>query len=231
MKSRILGFAAGLLITVQSFAQITEGSVTFDMTMSSNDEQVQMQFDMMGTSKMVMIFKEKNYMSEMTNMFMVQKTIYNEKEDKAMMLSEMMGRKTAVNMTNEELKEKNDKEKGDKSKSEVTKLEEYKDILGYKCQKMISKNEAGSVVMYVTKDIAPKSNNSAFVSEDVEGFPLEIITESNQGGYPVTITMIAKSVKTEIKDKDPFSLAVPKGYKEMSYSDFQNEMKAMRGGN
>ena len=231
MKQKLITLVTFAFATFLSFAQITQGTVTYDMVMNSADEMMQQQLDMMGVSKLVLTFQEKNFKSEMTNMFMNQKTIYNENEDRALMLSEMMGAKNAINMTSKELEEKNKKESGDSDDTEVIILEEFKEIAGYKCQKIIAKSDKGDVVMFVTKEVAPKSKNNNFSSDKFDGFPLEIVSKTDQGGATMTITMTATAVKEAIKDKDPFTLAVPKGYKEMTYGEFEAQMKKMRGGN
>lgn len=229
---KLLSIIFLVAFAVNGVAQTTEGTVTYEMIMSSSDPMVQQQFDMMGASKMVLSFKDKDHATEMTNMFMVQKTIYNASSEKALMLNEMMGKKSAIHMTKDELKEKNSKESGDDDvEAKVTYFDEYKEIAGYKCQKVSTITEKGTSVMYVTTEFNPVLENSNFTSKNVKGFPLEMVMESNEGGYPVQITMTAQNVKNKVKDPSIFSLTVPKGYKEMTYDEFQNSMKAMRGGN
>ena len=232
MKKSILAAIGGLFLTLQSFSQITDFSCTFEMTMSSTDEEVQAGLSQMGPSKMVMTFFGKSFKSEMTNLFMNQKTIYNESQEKGMMLSEMMGKKSAVNMTKDELEEKSKKEQGLSDDSKVEKFEEFKEILGYKCQKVKVTSKNSTVTMYVTNEIKPVVDIKSEVLDKVEGYALETVTESVMGGRPMTITLEAKNLKTEIKDKDQFALTVPKGYKAMTYTEYMNQMKAfgMGGG-
>jgi len=230
MKKITLSIVAIGLACFTAFGQMTEGVVSFDMTMSSDDEAMQAQLDMMGVSEMIFTFKDKSYKSELTNMFMKQKTVFNEKENLGYMFSEIMGKKTAVKMTPEELEEKKEKDSKLTDNSKVTYFEEYKEIAGYKCQKVAVATEESEIIMFVTKDIKTNSE-SQFTPKNVEGFALEVTSPMNRGGNQMTMTMTAKKVNKTIKDSDPFSLAVPKGYKEMTFDEFSNEMKNMQRGN
>jgi hypothetical protein len=218
------------ILALPAISQVTSGVVTYDMEMKSDNEQMQMQLDMMSGGKMVMTFDKENFKTEMSNSMMVQKTVFDDSKKSGVMLMEMMGMKTAIPMTEEELTVKNEKEKGNQEKTTYTITDEKKTIAGYECTKVIATSEEGETIMWVTKKIQPKTTKTTFTSDKVDGFPLVIETKSTRGGMPMTVILTATSVKENIKEKEPFNLEVPKGYKTMTVDEYEKMQRQYRGG-
>jgi hypothetical protein len=229
MKATLVALVAGLTLGSTVLAKDSEGVLTYEMTMSSTDEQVQMGLDMMGTSEIKITFNKDFMKSEMQNMMMIQKTIVNKKEENGILLQEMNGMKMAIHMNQEQLK-KQDPSNKDKSERTYEKTDEFKEIIGYKCRKVIVKSEEGTTVLWVTDEIEIGGKNQ-FYSEEAGGMALEMTTLMNQGGREITLNFVATSFKSKIKEKDAFSMEVPKGYKEMTYEEFEASMSRMRGRN
>jgi hypothetical protein len=140
--------------------------------------------------------------------------------------------KIATAMSADELDEKNKKERGNIDEDvEVIKTKETEEIAGYNCKKIILKSDKGEVIMYVTKEITPTAKNPQFSSDKFEGFALKIITTNERGGQSMEVILTASSVKEKIKDKDPFSLEVPKGFVVKSVEEVEKMQRGMRGGN
>ncbi|MCO6460236.1 MAG: DUF4412 domain-containing protein [Saprospiraceae bacterium] len=158
----------------------------------------------------------------MGGMVMMTTYSYPDKEDFVMYM-DMMGTKTKVVPSAEEIKsitEENKKKSGDYKITEVP--GDTKTILGFKCQKYNIASPEIQVSMYITKDIKIKANRiQGMEGLKIEGYPLEYTIDAN--GTKITFT----AEKFE-KTFDPAKLNPPTGnYKEVNFTDFKKQMPGM----
>ena len=208
-----------VLSTLSLTAQITEGSVKYNVEVSSTNPELEMQLAMLQGSTFELFFKENMSRSEMSmgSMMKITTITNTEAENSIMLMSGMMGN-TAVKMSAEDLKKGEENVDG----TEITLVDETKEIQGYNCKKAIATNEEGqeSVIWY-TEDLAINKLGQNYLNKQVPGFPLEF--EINQG--EVKMTMVSTEVNKKLdkkKVKELFDTSVPEGYTEMTPEDLQN---------
>lgn len=208
-----------VLSTLSLTAQITEGSVKYNVEVSSTNPELEMQLAMLQGSTFELFFKDNMSRSEMSmgSMMKITTITNTEAENSIMLMSGMMGN-TAVKMSAEDLKKGEENVDG----TEITLVDETKEIQGYNCKKAIATNEEGqeSVIWY-TEDLAINKLGQNYLNKQVPGFPLEF--EINQG--EVKMTMVSTEVNKKLdkkKVKELFDTSVPEGYTEMTPEDLQN---------
>ena len=200
MKKILL--AISIIISAKfSYAQVKEGSITYNVTMEGLPPE---QAAMMDGSEQKTIFKDKKSRIEFTNAFVNTVSVYD--GSKLTMLMDQMGQKTYVEMNDEEMKKKS--EKGPKSSIEYK--EETKKIAGYDCKKAIikSKDDKGEeTVMNVwycenLPNLTQNSGRGAGGMKDLKGAPLEF--EAKQGPFFMKFT--ATEVSTKSVDESSFKV-------------------------
>jgi len=213
MKKILFSMAMVVFSTLSLTAQITEGSVNYNVEVSSTNPELEMQLAMLQGSTFSLFFQGDLTRSEM-NMGSMMKivTITNTKEENSLMLMSGMMGNTAVRMSAEDLK------KGEENvdQTEVTLVDETKEIQGYNCKKAISTNEDGqeSVIWY-TEEVSVNKLGQNYLNNQVPGFPMEF--EINQGEVKMTMVSTEFSKKLDKKKaKELFNTAIPEGYTEMT---------------
>ena len=145
-------------------------------------------------------------------------SIVNSKTGGVTTLMDMMGTKSAIVMTDEQVKDARKKSEASGLKVEIT--NETKEIAGYECKKAILKDETSNISFEVY--FTDKINSYAQMSsewKDLKGCPMEFTVE--QGG--MKFQMVAKSVSAEPVAVDMFK--IPSDYKIVT----QEEMMKMLG--
>lgn len=202
-----------VLSTLSLTAQITEGSIKYNVEVSSTNPELEMQLAMLQGSTFALFFQGDLTRSEM-NMGSMMKivTITNVKEENSLMLMSGMMGNTAVRMSADDLKKGEEKVE----ETEITFADETKEIQGYECKKAISTNEEGqeSVIWY-TEEIEVNKLGQNYLNNQVPGFPMEF--EINQGEVKMTMVSSEFSKKLDKKKaKEMFDTTIPEGYKEMT---------------
>ncbi len=205
--------AVALVITSFGFAQekISEGVITTKQTMSSTDEQMNMQLAMMGEVVTTTYFKANKSRSEMSSP-MAGSTITVVDGDAGKMLvmldNPMMGKKYSVNdikLEEDELKD-----------VAVTATDETKVVLGYTCKKydVVMKKQGVEVkmAMYVTDKLSAKSQQTSSLGGKVAGFPLYSEMKMNQMGAEIVVKMEASEIKKETVEDAKFNMTPLEGY-------------------
>lgn len=205
--------AVALVITSLGFAQekISEGVITVKQTMSSTDEQVNMQLAMVGEVVTTTYFKENKSRSEMSSP-MAGNTITVVDGDAGKMLmmmdNPMMGKKYSINdikLDEEELKDVT-----------VTPTNETKVVLGYTCKKydVVMKKQGVEVkmVMYTTDKLSAKSQQTSSLGGKISGFPLYTEMKMNQMGAEIVVKMEATEIKKETVATAKFDMTPLEGY-------------------
>lgn len=199
-------------------AQITEGQLSYKMEFSSDDPQMAAALPMMEGSTMLLQFmKDKSAADVTMGSFMKMNSIVDLKQDKGVILMDMMGQKIANNI------ESISKKKGDVDKlGKPVMTTETKKILGFNCKKYIVKGsgDEGDTILWITTDIKTSLMGQEQFSNGVDGVPLEFSTMQKGMKVRFEATKFDKNV-----NKDIFSLAIPEGYRVMT----QEEMESMGG--
>ncbi|MEO5572622.1 MAG: DUF4412 domain-containing protein [Bacteroidia bacterium] len=197
--------------------KVDEGKVLFEISYPDADIPDE-QMAMMPT-EMATYFKGAQSRTEMKmGMGMNQVFLFDGKNKVMTMLVDMMGTKSAIKMTEEDLKQQ--KEKKGKDDSQVKITDETKDIAGYKCKKAIVTGKDGSFDLYFTDQISYKKGDWASEYKGIDGFPLQY--KITQGS--LIMQMTAKNVSKEKVDDALFT--APADYKPMT----QEEMMKQFGG-
>ena len=207
-----------LLSTLTVTAQKFEGKIVFKMTYDKLDAQTQ---SMMPTESSA-YYKDGYSRIEMSmGMGMKNVTITNPKENKTVVLMDMMGQKYAITPSADDAESKKQLEQ-----TTVTIGKETQMIAGYKCTKAIVEapsKEKGTQKMEVwfTKELSIPNGQANGPMSKIEGAILKYTIE--QG--PVQITMTADKVTKEPVADEKF--VVPADYKVVTQEEL---MKAMGGG-
>jgi GLPGLI family protein len=216
MKRIFLTLAIALITCVSANAQLTEGHVKYDITMSSDNPEMEMAVQMMQGSTLELFFSDQKTRSEMSmGSMMKMVTLTDSKtEEMLMLMSGMMGN-SAIKSTFAEIEE----ESGETPEVEVELLEETKTIEGYLCKKaLVTDSEGNEMIFWVTEEIQVNKQGQSYLNEKVPGFPLEF--EINQGG--LLMSLLVTTFEKKIKDsKAIFDMSIPEGYKEMTMEELK----------
>ncbi|WP_420574533.1 DUF4412 domain-containing protein [Kordia sp.] len=211
-----IALLVALAFSTMIFAQekLKEGKITMKQTMSTDNEQVQAQFDIMGQMESVTFFKDKSSRSEMSNSMTGDIVTIIDVEKNAMLMlmdSPELGKMYVL--------EKNFIKKEDQDQIKLEKLDKTKMVLGYECtlyKATIDKN--GSKVemeMYTTEAIDIPSQQTSAFGDKIKGFPLYMVIKMNQMGAEVSVVSEVTKIDKEEVSSDLFSLNPPEGYKNM----------------
>lgn len=208
-----------LMTSLLGWSQMSEGKISYNIDITSDDPQMEMMIAMFDGSTMTSYFKDKKVRLEMDMGMVKNTTITDSDKQKSLMLMEgMMGSKAMVTDLDSTTVEETEDPMEDFS---VEYIDEEKEIIGYTCNKAILTDSEGNELIYwYTEDIAPSTK----MNTKIKGVPLEY--EAIQG------PMIMKFTATEFKDsigevdEDFFSVEIPIGYDEITI----DELKAMSGG-
>ena len=208
----IISFTA---VVTQAQTKFTEGKIVYTITMTDND--MDEQTASMMPKEMTMSTKGDMSRIDMVTGMGNFVTLYDGKAKVATILMDMMGNKTAMKLTEEDMKQKQEKHK-----STVKYLNDTKVICGYNCKKaeVTIEGQKDKAIVWYTKEITAKNPNSMNGGlSDIEGFPLEYNIDQRGMGMKMT----AKSVTPGTIDDAIFK--IPEGYKELT----PEQMKAMKG--
>ncbi len=212
MKKVLTLLALSLTVMVSAQKKITEGVIVSKQTISTDNEQMKAQLEMMGDMQTVTYFKNDKSRAELSNpMSGDVVTLTDSKNMLVLMDNPMLGKKYML----QNLKDAEDQVKG----VEVTEGTETKTILGYKCKQYTVKvtQDAGSMEMemYTTEDIPVKSQQTSMVGDKVKGFPLYVVMKMTQMGTDMVITTEVTEIKDETVSDDKFDMTPPEGYENM----------------
>lgn len=194
-----------------SIAQkLSEGHIQYSIEITTTDTSLQARqnIGLMYDSKMELYFANdlSKVIFKMGQMY-TNTIIIDKSENKALILTESpMGNyaqpQLASNFNNTE------KEKDSLAKIQL--VDEYKTILGYKCQKVLYSSHGASMIYWICKDITiDPSFKNALINTDLPGFPMEFI--ANDSGMIYTYKL--SNIEFEIANKkSTFSTLIPPGY-------------------
>lgn len=213
---KIFSLLTGLLLTVGSFAQITEGKIKFNLEFNSPDPAMQAQFAMLKGSTMLMYFSPEFNRTEMNmGMFVQTTTVADIKSQETLMLMGGMMGKKATKMNTKEA------EGNETAELDVEQTTETKKIAGYKCTKYIVTTEEGDVVnIWTTEELSASKEGLKFVDKKIQGFPLEFEVAAEGMTMVFSATEVEKGLKKYNK-KELFSMEIPSDYEVISLDDWQ----------
>lgn len=203
-------------VSISTFAQkeVKEGMMAMKMTMSTENEQAQAAFAMMGDMTMTTYFKGNKSRAEMKNPMAGNNTTIIDNDAKKMLAlidNPMLGKKYTKSDT---------KVSAEDAKAVTVKANgKTKTIIGYVCKGYDVTGESQGVpikmTMYTTDKIVAPTQNTSMLGDKLKGYPMYMIVNMNQGGVDMKITMEVTEVKNEKVDDAKFSMKVPEGYTEM----------------
>lgn len=143
---------------------------------------------------------------------------FDKKDNKGMVLLDMMGQKKFIEMDEELTK---DTKKTNEKPPSVEYTKKFKKIAGYKCQeaRMMIEGMAEPVIVYITEKLNLDNfkDISMLKFSGLKGFPLS--WEMEQDGMKFKIE--ATDVSLDKLSKKIFNLDVPEGYEKMTMEDLQ----------
>lgn len=204
-------FTVLLGLTLVTTAQITEGKIAYEIKMSSNNPEIEMQLAMMQGSKLEMVFSEEKSKQQVSmGGFMTTTTISDSKTGETITLMDGMMGKIAMRMNANDAAD----EENEVGEFEFEFVNETRQILDYTCHKAIMVDEAGNEsIFWYSKEIQAPKTESQYIQKEIPGMPLEFTMVSPE----VTMTFTATELSTKLKKGDKnFSMVIPEGYSEMT---------------
>ena len=205
-----------LAVTISTVAQdkFTEGVITMTQSMSSPNEQVKAQLDMMGDMITTTYVDGKKSRTESSSPMTGDITVIDSESNELLQLMDIpgMGKKyTAQNMEITEEMMKN---------ITVEEGTETKEILGYNCkQYVVTVKQQGTEMkmeMFITDQIeGVMTQQTAMLGSKVKGYPLFMVMTMNQMGAEIVITTEVTKMEAQPVDDGKFSLTPPEGYEKM----------------
>lgn len=214
MKKIILLVALAFSVMVSAQKKITEGKITSKQTISSDNEQAQAQFDMMGKMETITFFKNKSSRSELKNPMSGEiTTIINADKNEMLILMDnpMLGKMYTLetNLVNKE----------DIKNTKVVEGDEIKTVLGYECKQYIVVVEKDGMKIemeiYSTEAIPVVSQQATELGDKIKGFPLYMTVKMNQMGTDMVVTTEVTKIEKQTVSTDMLDTTPPEGYKNM----------------
>ena len=211
---KLLQIAFTFAVTL-SIAQgkLSEGVITSKMTMSSANEQLNAQLQMVGDTQILTYIKGAKMRSETSNPMTGETiSITDRDENKVLTLQNipMYGKTYSIS---EFVKDDIDTEGID-----IKKTENAKEILGYTCDMydiiMTQDGVDMTVKVFATTQIEAVSKQTATFGGKFEGFPMHMVFDVKQQGMDMVMTYEVTDVSKDTVPEDKFDMTVPEGYIE-----------------
>lgn len=206
---------AALVISTFGFSQktINEGIITTTQTMSSPDEQVNMQVAMMGQMITTTWFKNDKSRSEMSNPMAGNTIVVMDGSSNKMLMmmdNAMSGKKYMLNdLAPSEEKLKN---------VSIVESTDTKTILGYACKKydvtMMRQGVEVKMALYASDKVPAKSQHAAGLGNKIKGYPMLMEMKINQMGAEIIIKMEVTDIKAEEVAEAKFDMTPLEGYEK-----------------
>lgn len=190
--------------------RLTEATITYDVIINTSNPNPQVA-DLLDGSSNVIYLKGSSSRSELISSLGTQSTIIDGKTGIVTMLKNYGEQKYMITMTPDNWAESNKKYDA----IVFTYFEEYKTILGYKCQKAIGKLLDGSeFTVFFTKDLIPVNRQFQYLNKNLPGLAMQY--EASIG----TIMVIYTVANININPVPAHKLDLPKsGYRIITYEE------------
>jgi GLPGLI family protein len=199
-----------LLNTVVAQKTLTEGTITYDITIQTGNKEPQMADALDGATTTVYIkggFSRIDMVSALGN----EKTIHDAKNGNAVILKEYSGQKLMITLTKENWDNKNKKYDDVVFKT----LGEEKKIIGYTCKKATATLKDGSTItVYYTNEVIVTNKEYDQTFKNLPGLPMQYEFVNGKTKFNYTVSSINyNTISTTL-------FAFPKsGYRVISYDD------------
>jgi GLPGLI family protein len=216
MKKLFFTAIATALASITSFAQIGEGKIKYEIKMSTDNPEVEMQLSMMQNSTMELTYSgaQSRQVIDMGG-FVTTTTISNSATGEMLTLMDgMMGKFATKSNMNDEVEAE--------EAIEFEFVNETRQILGYTCYKALFSAEDGAEAVYwYTKDLTPPSMNNGYFQKSIPGMPLSFEVTAPE----IKMEFIAVDIQTKLKKGDKnFNMTIPEGYQKMDMEGFGGMM-------
>ena len=213
MKAWLIGislFALSSFSKILSQIKFSEGSIVFNIKVNTDDTNPKLADGFDGATNTIYV-KANLSRTELVSVFGSQSTIIDEKTAHVTVLKEYGDKKYLINMTHSDWIDANKKY----DSVTFTYENDYKTIVGYKCQKAVGKLKNGETfIVYFTKDLVPENQDIQYSNRSLAGLALEY--ESSLGKSKVTFT--ASKISFDPVPASKFDL--PKtGFRVLTYQE------------
>lgn len=198
------------LLNFTSFSQVTKAFVQFAIDVEAVDTSMQTKqmVGMFYDSSMKLFFTEKKSRVDfkMGKLYTASVVMDGVSDSALVLQAGPMG-----NFAKYQLNEEFGKNKPESTDVKIEKLNEFKKILGYNCEKINYINDGKKMTYWITEEIViSKDLGQDIVNADLPGFPLEFSASDGQ----VIFHYKASNVALEIPDEETlFSIKLPEGFK------------------
>lgn len=195
---------------------ISEGTITYDITVNTGKKEPQMADAFDGATTTVYL-KGGLSRTDMVSALGNEKTIHDTRKGTAVVLKEYSGQKLMITLTKENWEAKNKKYEGVK----FTYTNETKTISGYVCTKATATLKDGSsIIVYYANELNVMNKEYDQTFRDLPGLPMEYIFETGKLKFTYTVSKIDLSPVPLSKFDYPKS-----GYRVMTYDENQQRKK------
>jgi hypothetical protein len=215
-----IAFVLSLSIRVATAQdKLKEGKATFEISYPDAEEMNDQMLAMM-PKESVNYFKDGKTRSEVTMGYGTMITIYDPDKKESYLCMDMMGKKTAIKSTDEEL-EKQRSEMGD---YDVKLSDDTKKIAGYVCKKatvtMKKEGDSNSFEVWYTTDL-PHNPNSKYAWKGIDGYSMEFTLEQKSMNGNIKMKLVCTKVEKATVTDD--MLKVPDGYTVMTADEMKKQ--------
>lgn len=215
MKKIILSVLSVFTVTLFSFAQITEGQISYSVQVSSDVENMQEVLPSLKESYFNVYFNEvgirtEMHFGELISLYSV--ASFKSVESLLYMENPVQGNKAMI-VANKSIDKAYSKEKGE---IKIELIEETKEIAGYKCKKAIVVDTKGNELTYwYTEDIKVDKSYANYINRDLPGMPLEFDFVQDD----LILHFTAGSLKYPIEHGISFEIEMQEGYEEWTFEE------------
>lgn len=209
-----------LFIAVTGFSQpLTEGKVVYEISYPDTSLDA-LTISMLPTEATLYFKGDKTRMEMKMGLGMNMIAIADNKAMTTTVLMDIMGNKSAMTMTDEDLKKASKKE----DEYEIVTTAETKMIAGLPCKKaVVTLKDKNSFNVWYTDGIKVKNSNWNNQFKNIDGFLMEFRMDQTLG---LSMLMTAKSI-ADVKTTEQL-FAIPEGYKTIN-SDEMMKMYSGKG--
>jgi len=195
--------------------EIKEGVITFKQTMSSDNEQMNAQLQMVGDMMTTTYFRENKSRTELSNPMTGDVISIFDTESNQMFMS-MNSPMAGKLYTLDTMPGTEDLPEG----LSISKGSESRNILGYNCAQYNVQFTQEGVQMQMELFVTPKIkalNKEAlqYLGDFDGGFPLYVKMETNMNAFAITMIQEATELKSEVVEDAKFDMTPPEGYQKV----------------
>jgi GLPGLI family protein len=195
------------LFSINSYAQISSGSIVFEILSQSIDSTLDIQENINmfpGSSLQIDFMKNKSRIQFKLSGGFTITNISDLESGKGLRTFQSDKGNFAIPCSAKEAKMTFDKTE----EPEIILADEKLQILGYECKKAIVRSGKTETVYWYTEELSFDFSGQNILNTNVPGFPLCFTTISSG----IEMTFIAVSIDSKLDRENVFSLEVPEGY-------------------